>query len=71
MNNQEIRAAIRDSRLRHYEVAEAAGVSPYTLSVWLRYEMSEEKKGMVNSAIKKALENLMGGVQNGGITSGS
>jgi len=66
MHNQEIRATIRNSRLRHYEVAEAAGVSPYTLSVWLRSEMPKEKKDVVNGAIKKALDGLRGVVTNGG-----
>lgn len=56
MYNIEIRKAIVGARLRYYEVAEAIGISPYTLSVWLRTELSGERLERVQAAIKKLSE---------------
>lgn len=52
--NADIRAAIRDSHLRHYEVAELLGVHPCTLASWLVREMPKEKKELILSALKQA-----------------
>lgn len=57
MMNLEIRQKIKESRLRHYEVAQQMGMSEYTLSVWLRKELSNEKK----SLLLRAIESLMQG----------
>lgn len=56
MKNQEIRNSITNAGLKHWQVAEAAGVSPYTLCVWLRTELSGERLERVQAAIKKLSE---------------
>lgn len=35
----------------HWQVADAIGISPYSLSVWLRHELSGERLDRVESAI--------------------
>ena len=51
--NSEIKQAIRKHRLYQYEVATEAGISEYTLCVWLRHEMEPERKERVMEAIKR------------------
>lgn len=53
MKNLEIRLLIANKRLRHYEVAEALGITDCTFSRWMATEMSEEKKTKVLEAIAK------------------
>ena len=55
LNNMEIRKRIAARRLRHYEVAEACGVSSYTFSHWLQTEMSPDKKERVLKAIESII----------------
>ena len=52
MNNLEVRLLIEKRRLRYYEVARAAGVSPFTLSRWLQQELPPERKARVIKAIE-------------------
>ncbi len=52
MANLEIREEIRKSRLFHYEIADALGVSESAFSKWLRSEMDAERKEKVVQAIK-------------------
>ena len=61
MFNLEIRQAIQGNRLRHYEVAQAVGVSEYTFSVWLRKELSAEKAARIKSAIERLSAKVKGG----------
>lgn len=42
--NADIRKILIDKGIRHYEAAEACGVSLYTFSHWLQIEMKPEKK---------------------------
>lgn len=51
-NNAEIRKALIDKGIRHYEAATACGVSLYTFSHWLQTEMKPEKKTEVLKAIQ-------------------
>ena len=51
MNNKEIREKIAKKRLKHYEVAQAIGITQYTFSHWLQTEMDTEKKSIVLKAI--------------------
>ncbi len=51
MKNNDIREEIERKRLHHYEVAEKLGISPWTLSVWLRSELNEERKNRIKEAI--------------------
>lgn len=52
MNNTDIRTAIMKAGLKYYEVAAAAQISPYTLSVWLRQELTGERLERVQTAIE-------------------
>ncbi len=45
--NADIRKVLIDKGIRHYEAAEACGVSLYTFSHWLQTEMKHEKKNEV------------------------
>lgn len=51
-NNAEIRKALIDKGIRHYEAAEACGVTIYTFSHWLQTEMKPEKKQEVLAALE-------------------
>lgn len=52
--NTEIRKAIAGKGLRHYEVANALGVTVYTFSHWLQSELPEERKDRILKAIDNA-----------------
>ena len=54
MNNLKIRQAIAKHRLKYYEVAKEIGISPFTLSVWLREELAPEREKLVMKAIDEA-----------------
>lgn len=58
MVNEEIRQAIAQNRLRYYEVASACGISPCTLSVWLRNELLPERRERILKAINEAAERI-------------
>jgi len=47
MNNLDIRQAIKDKRLTHYEVAHRLNISETTLCRKLRYELSQEEKDRI------------------------
>lgn len=50
--NADIRKALIDKGIRHYEAAQACGVSLYTFSHWLQIEMKPEKKAEVLKIIE-------------------
>ena len=50
--NADIRKVLIDKGIRHYEAAEACGVSVYTFSHWLQTEMKPEKKTEVLKVIE-------------------
>lgn len=52
MKNIDIRQAIEDKRLKHWEVAKALGVHETTLSRWLRYDLDKDKKDRILTAIQ-------------------
>jgi len=52
MSNLEIREEIKKSRLFHYEIADALGVSESAFSKWFRSEMDAERKEKVMRAIE-------------------
>jgi DNA-binding transcriptional regulator YiaG len=56
--NQDIRELIAKKRLRNYEVAQSLNVSEFTLSRWLRDDLSPEKRTKILNAINQAAENL-------------
>lgn len=49
--NIEIRQVMLQSGLRHWQVAQAIGITPYTFSVWLRQELTETRLKRVLDAI--------------------
>lgn len=51
--NAEIREAIKKSSLNKYEIAYEIGIADTTFSVWLRKELSDDKKALILNAIKK------------------
>lgn len=53
MKNNDIRQMIRVLRLHHYEVAECIGISETTFCVWLRSELTEERRSRVMKAIEE------------------
>ena len=53
MNNQEIRKAIEEAHLHHWEVAAALNIHEGTFCKMLRVELDAERKAAVMDAIKK------------------
>ena len=53
MKNNDIRQMIRVLRLHHYEVAERIVISETTFCVWLRSELTEERRSRVMEAIEE------------------
>lgn len=56
MTNEDLRKIVQVSGLKWWQVADAAGISSYTLSTWLRHELEGEKKQRVTDAIEKCIE---------------
>lgn len=57
MKNKKIRDAIEAAGLRHWQLADRIGISPATLCIWLRHELTGERLERVQAA----LEALSGG----------
>lgn len=53
MNNLQIRQAIKESKLRHYEIAKLMDISENTFSRKLRYELPQEEKEKILKIIKE------------------
>lgn len=53
--NQEIRNHIFVSGLKHWQVADAIGITDSRFSVWLRTPLDDLRKDRVEKAIKKLL----------------
>lgn len=53
MKNLDIRKLIKDSKLKHWQVAEVAGISASTLCVWLRSDLTDERRKLIVSAIAR------------------
>lgn len=52
MNNLDIRSRAKEKGVKLWEVAEHIGINPTTLTVWLRHELSEEKKQVMLDAVE-------------------
>lgn len=50
--NTDIKKAIKEKGLAHYEVANALGIAPTTFSTWLLSELTPERKERVLEAIQ-------------------
>lgn len=53
MSNQDIRIAILQANLKHYQVAKKIGIPAESFSRKLRYELSESEKDRILNAIKE------------------
>lgn len=53
MRNKTLRIEIMKKGIKHYELAEALGISKFTLSHWLQNELPKEKKEMILETINK------------------
>lgn len=42
--NQEVREALQNKGMKQWELADMLGISEFTLTRWLRKELTEEKK---------------------------
>lgn len=56
MNNKELKEKIRNEKLHQWQVADAMGISQYTLCVWLRKPLSPEKETTILNAIQRLKE---------------
>ena len=54
MNNIEIREAIKESGLRHWQIADMTGVADTTFCRMLRRELPEDKKQEILTTIQRA-----------------
>lgn len=54
MANLEIRTQMRKADVRQWEVADCMGISEFTLTRWLRKELSQEQKTDISKAIQNA-----------------
>lgn len=55
MANLEIRIKMQKADVRQWEVADGMGVSEFTLTRWLRKELSEERKAAVLDAVHRLI----------------
>ena len=56
MSNQELRDEMKAGQVKQWEVAEYMGISEFTLSRWLRKELTAEGKAQVKQAINQIVE---------------
>ena len=54
--NQDVRADMKIKQIRQWEVAEKLGISEFTLSRWMRKELSGVKKEQINQVMKRIME---------------
>ena len=54
--NQELRAIIKRSDVRYWQIADAMGISPDTFTRRMRHELTPEKKEAVLDAIETCKE---------------
>lgn len=56
MKNIELRQLINDKRIKFYEIAREIGIAPTTFTIWMRDELTDEKKEKVLSAIDSLID---------------
>lgn len=52
--NQEVREALQNKGMKQWELANMLGISEFTLTRWLRKELTEDKKELLLKAINEA-----------------
>ena len=55
-NNTDIRTLLRQNRVRQWQVAMELGISEVTLSRWLRFPLSVEKRNAILKAVQRITE---------------
>lgn len=55
MKNIALRQLINDKRLKFYEIAREIGIAPTTFTIWMRDELTDDKKKKVMNAIDSLL----------------
>ena len=55
-NNTDIRTLLRQNRVRQWQVAMELGISEVTLSRWLRFPLSVEKRNAILKAVHRITE---------------
>lgn len=60
MANLKIRTTMRKADVRQWEVADSLGISEFTLTRWLRKELSSEQEVLVFQAIRTATAQKFG-----------
>ncbi len=55
MQNLDVRWRAKSNGLYLWQIAEECGISEVTLSRWLRFDLSDEKKNKINTAIDELL----------------
>ena len=53
MENQEIRNLIARKRFNYWEIAAVIGISPYSLSKWMRQPLTDDHKSKILAAVKE------------------
>lgn len=53
MKNSDIREMIEAAGLKHWQVAETIGIGNATLCVWLRTDLTEERRTKIMDAIER------------------
>ena len=51
--NKDIRALIERSGVKMWQIAAKLGIHHATLSVWMRFEMDDERKAQIREAIEE------------------
>ncbi|MFR4413363.1 MAG: hypothetical protein ACLT4K_05250 [Catenibacterium sp.] len=52
--NQEVREALQNKGMKQWELADMLGISEFTLTRWLRKELTDDKKELLLKAINEA-----------------
>ena len=53
MRKEEVKLLMKQNQVKQWEVAEAMGISEFTLCRWLRKDLKGKQLERLNSAIKK------------------
>ena len=53
MKKEEVKLLMKQNQVKQWEVAEAMGISEFTLCRWLRKDLKVKQLERLNSAIKK------------------
>lgn len=58
MTANEIKQILKEKRIYQWEVAKALGITEFTLTRWLREDLSAEKAEQIMLAVDKVLKEL-------------